>query len=31
VQLMHTGVDIMISGVTAGTIAYGVNRLWRRV
>ena len=30
VQLMHTGVDIMISGVTAGTIAYGVHRLRRR-
>jgi predicted branched-subunit amino acid permease len=30
VQLLHTGVDIMISGLTAGTIAYGVNRLWRR-
>lgn len=30
VQLLHTGVDIMISGVTAGTIAYGVHRLRRR-
>lgn len=30
VQLLQTGVDIMISGVTAGTIAYGVHRLRRR-
>lgn len=29
VQLLHTGVDIMISGVTAGTLAYGVHR-WRK-
>lgn len=29
VQLLHTGVDIMICGVTAGTIAYGIHR-WRR-
>jgi predicted branched-subunit amino acid permease len=29
VQLLHTGVDIMICGVTAGTIAYGVHR-WRK-
>ncbi|ABD88861.1 AzlC family ABC transporter permease [Rhodopseudomonas palustris] len=28
VSLLHTGVDILISGVTAGTIAYGVHR-WR--
>jgi predicted branched-subunit amino acid permease len=28
VALLHTGVDILISGVTAGTIAYGVHR-WR--
>jgi predicted branched-subunit amino acid permease len=29
VSLLHTGVDILISGVCAGTIAYGVHR-WRR-
>ncbi len=29
VSLLHTGVDILICGVTAGTIAYGVHR-WRR-
>lgn len=29
VSLFHTGVDILISGVSAGTIAYGVHR-WRR-
>ncbi|MDB5501417.1 MAG: AzlC-like [Tardiphaga sp.] len=29
VSLLHTGVDILISGVSAGTIAYGVHR-WRR-
>jgi len=29
VQLLHTGVDIMISGLTAGTVAYGVHR-WRK-
>lgn len=29
VSLLHTGVDIMISGVSAGTIAYGVH-CWRR-
>ena len=28
VSLLHTGVDILISGVTAGTMAYGVHR-WR--
>ena len=28
VSMLHTGVDILISGVTAGTIAYGV-RWWR--
>lgn len=28
VSLMHTGVDILISGVSAGTIAYGVH-WWR--
>ena len=28
VSQLHTGVDILISGVTAGTIAYGVH--WRR-
>jgi predicted branched-subunit amino acid permease len=27
--MLHTGVDILISGVSAGTIAYGVQR-WRR-
>jgi predicted branched-subunit amino acid permease len=27
-SLLHTGVDILISGVSAGTIAYGVHR-WR--
>jgi predicted branched-subunit amino acid permease len=27
--MLHTGVDILISGVSAGTIAYGVHR-WRR-
>ncbi|CAN5267008.1 AzlC family ABC transporter permease [soil metagenome] len=29
VQLMHTGVDILICGVTSGTIAYAVHR-WRK-
>ncbi|CAN5300781.1 AzlC family ABC transporter permease [soil metagenome] len=29
VSLLHTGVDILISGISAGTIAYGVHR-WRR-
>ena len=29
VSLLHTGVDILISGVSAGTIAYGI-RWWRR-
>ena len=28
VAMFHTGVDILISGVSAGTIAYGVHR-WR--
>jgi hypothetical protein len=28
VSMLHTGVDILISGVSAGTIAYGVHR-WR--
>ncbi|MDO9060414.1 MAG: branched-chain amino acid ABC transporter permease, partial [Bradyrhizobium sp.] len=28
VSLLQTGVDILISGVSAGTIAYGVHR-WR--
>jgi predicted branched-subunit amino acid permease len=28
VTMLHTGVDILISGVSAGTIAYGVHR-WR--
>jgi hypothetical protein len=26
--MLHTGVDILISGMSAGTIAYGVHR-WR--
>jgi hypothetical protein len=26
--MLHTGVDILISGVSAGTIAYGVH-WWR--
>ncbi|WP_024575104.1 MULTISPECIES: AzlC family ABC transporter permease [unclassified Afipia] len=30
VQLLQTGVDIMICGLTAGTIAYGVDRIRRR-
>jgi predicted branched-subunit amino acid permease len=29
VSLLHTGVDILICGVAAGTIAYGVHRLRR--
>ncbi|MCR6736315.1 MAG: AzlC family ABC transporter permease [Afipia sp.] len=29
VQLLHTGVDIMICGVTSGTIAYAIHR-WRK-
>jgi predicted branched-subunit amino acid permease len=29
VAMLHTGVDILISGVSAGTIAYGVHR-WRK-
>lgn len=29
VSMMHTGVDILISGLTAGTIAFGVH-LWRK-
>lgn len=28
VAMLHTGVDVLISGVTAGTVAYGVHR-WR--
>ena len=28
VSKLHTGVDILISGITAGTIAYGVH-WWR--
>jgi predicted branched-subunit amino acid permease len=28
-SLMHTGVDILICGLTAGSIAYGVHR-WRK-
>lgn len=28
-SLLHSGVDILISGVTAGTLAYGVHR-WRK-
>jgi hypothetical protein len=27
-SLMHSGVDILVSGVVAGTIAYGVHR-WK--
>jgi predicted branched-subunit amino acid permease len=30
VALLHTGVDVLISGVSAGTIAYGVHWLRRR-
>jgi hypothetical protein len=26
--MLHTGIDILISGVSAGTIAYGVH-WWR--
>ena len=29
VSMLHTGVDILISGVSAGTIAFGIHR-WRR-
>lgn len=29
VALFHTGVDVLISGLSAGTIAYGIHR-WRR-
>lgn len=29
VQLLHTGIDIMISGVASGTIAYVIHR-WRK-
>ena len=29
-SMLHTGVDILISGVSAGTIAYGVHRLRKR-
>ncbi|QLH72172.1 AzlC family ABC transporter permease [Rhodopseudomonas palustris] len=30
VALLHTGVDVLISGVSAGTIAYGVHWMRRR-
>lgn len=30
VALLHTGVDVLISGVLAGTVAYAVHRLRRR-
>ncbi|ABD07106.1 conserved hypothetical protein [Rhodopseudomonas palustris HaA2] len=30
VAMFHTGVDVLISGVAAGTIAYGVHRFRRR-
>jgi hypothetical protein len=30
VALFNTGVDVLISGVAAGTIAYGVHRFRRR-
>lgn len=30
VAIWHTGVDILISGLSAGTIAYGVHRMRRR-
>ena len=30
VSQLHTGVDLLISGVVAGTLAYGVHR-WRRL
>jgi predicted branched-subunit amino acid permease len=29
VAMLHTGVDILVSGVSAGTIAYGAHR-WRQ-
>jgi predicted branched-subunit amino acid permease len=29
VSMLHTGVDILISGMAAGTVAYGVHR-WRK-
>jgi hypothetical protein len=28
-SMLHTGIDILICGVTSGTIAYGVHR-WRK-
>jgi hypothetical protein len=28
--MLHTGVDILISGVSAGTVAYGVHWLRER-
>lgn len=28
VAMLHTGVDILVSGLSAGTVAYGVHR-WR--
>jgi hypothetical protein len=30
VSLLNTGVDILISGLSAGTIAFGVHWWWRR-
>ena len=30
VNLLNTGVDMLIAGVAAGTIAYAVHRLRRR-
>src|SRR5436309_10752041 len=30
VSMLHTGVDILISGIAAGTIAYGVHWWWER-
>jgi hypothetical protein len=29
VSMMQTGIDILISGLTAGSIAFGVH-LWRK-
>jgi predicted branched-subunit amino acid permease len=31
IAMLQTGVDVLISGVTAGTIGYGVDRLRRRL
>jgi predicted branched-subunit amino acid permease len=28
--MLNTGVDMLIAGVSAGTIAYAVHRLWRK-